>query len=149
MGLVLAGCGAPEVSACEDFIKDGLKSPSSYQRASVETNVEPTTLDGFREASGRPMTGSIYEGYYKHHKVALRNVVIKYDAQNAYGTPVREVGICAFELTDGELRKTKGELHAAVLSAIAARSFRDMANRGAFDGIEPGSLEGPKYPCCL
>lgn len=72
--VALSGCDKPEIKQCEEYIIAKLRSPSTYKRV---------------EASGLRSPGEKPERYM---------VQIKYDAANAYGTPIREVQFCAFNL---------------------------------------------------
>lgn len=95
MALVLAGCEGREIAACEDYVKDGLRSPSTYRRVSVASRDEAATAARIVELGGRQVRGG--------QSLALRMVTIEYDAQNAFGAPIRNAAQCGFVLGDGEV----------------------------------------------
>ena len=131
--LLLCSCGARDVQACEDFIRDGLRSPSTYKRMSLVSDDKQLNEEEFRELTKLPRYGT-----YTPHQ--LREVLIEYEAANAYGTPVRGTEICAFVLTDGEL-PSKAAMKADLALAKSARTLRDLQIAGA-----PSQA---KYSCCL
>lgn len=76
----LAGCSAfssPEIKDCEQELLRELRAPSTYNRIEADT----TVMD--------------------HLKPAEFWVSIKYDAANAFGTPIRGEKICRYALVDG------------------------------------------------
>ena len=76
----LAGCAAifsPEIEHCERELLRELRAPSTYNRIEADT----TVMD--------------------HLKSAEFWVSIKYDAANAFGTPIRDEKICRYALVDG------------------------------------------------
>lgn len=129
IALLLAGCEGREIAACEDYVKYGLRSPSTYGRVNVTTRDEPVTGPRIAELGGREPRGG--------QSLALRTVTIEYDAQNAFGTPIRSAAQCGFVLRDGEIAGQQ-LLNSSVRLAQAKRDTR-MLQR------EPD----PLYPCCL
>lgn len=83
----LIGCArdAPEVKACEDELLMELRSPSTYKR--VEANSYPDR--------------------YAPETPTLFNVFIRFDAANAFGTPIRSVHQCTFAVKDGRADPAK------------------------------------------
>ena len=78
MTLAISGCSdenGSAIEACRDFVKGGLRSPSTYEEVSSSVS------DG--------------EDVGQHDR---RNVFIEYDAANAFGTPVRSTQLCSFEI---------------------------------------------------
>ncbi|HEX8573999.1 MAG TPA: hypothetical protein VF759_14740, partial [Allosphingosinicella sp.] len=68
--IILCGCNPVQsqaVQACEVFIKERLRSPSTYKRISGDALGPAFENDGRR----------------------VKMVTIEYDAANAYGTPIR------------------------------------------------------------
>ena len=129
MALVLAGCEAREIAACEDYVKDGLRSLSTYRRVSVASRDEAATAARIIELGGRQLRGG--------QSLALRTVTIEYDAQNAFGTPIRNAAQCGFVLGDGEVAGQQ-LLDSKVRLANANRDGRLLQR-------EPE----PQYRCCL
>jgi hypothetical protein len=82
--VVLSGCsmagGQPEVTACEEFIKSALRSPSTFKSVSSKSS-DSKSGDG----------------------KGVREIFIEYDAANAFGTPIRGSQICTFDLVDGKV----------------------------------------------
>lgn len=127
--LALAGCEGREIAACEEFLKDGLRSPSTYRRVSLTTRDEATTAQRIVELGGRqPPAGQ---------SLALRTITIEYDANNAFGIPIRGAGQCGFLLRDGSLAGQQ-LLDSQVRLASARRDGRMLERQPE-----------PQYPCCL
>lgn len=110
------------LSVCEDVITKDLRSPSTYKR--VDTVIEP-------------------------HEIGtdVRSVHITYDAANAFGTPVRGTGGCAFEVAPdtGEF-PSKIELETQAIRAgnhILRHQLEVDAGRA-----KPDPYEG-LLTCCL
>jgi hypothetical protein len=148
--LVLVGCGQPEIDACEAYTKSGLRSPATYRKVAVKTIDESVTPEEFLKRRGDnpsdPARGLFLDGM-RHSKVGIRNVVISYDADNAYGTPVRAEAICMFELRDGKLKDDTKEIQTRVKLAETDRDFRAMARAGALPN--QGPIDAPEKACCL
>ena len=101
--LFLVGCDGPSseaIAACEVFVKERLRSPSTYERISAD------------------FSGVAFESEGKSVKL----VQLEYDAANAYGTPIRNSQNCSFEVDE------KGQFvddleHAARMSAISYSEY--------------------------
>ncbi|MEA3033983.1 MAG: hypothetical protein QOH86_1999 [Sphingomonadales bacterium] len=150
--LVLAGCGGgePEIAACEQFTKSGLRSPATYRRAEVKTVDEKVTPEELLSRRGdRPddPARQLFLDAYKGDNLGVRNVIISYDADNAYGTPIRGQQICMFQLRNGQLTDDEKALQSRVKSAEADRDFRALARSGGLPN--QGPLDVPDKPCCL
>lgn len=127
--IALSGCEGREIAACEDYLKDGLRSPSTYNRVNVSARDEPVTAARIVELGGREPRGG--------QSLALRSVTIEYDAQNAFGTPIRGALQCGFVVRDGE---------------VAGQQLMDSAVLLAKVNHQTRRLQGdpePNYPCCL
>lgn len=106
------------IAACEDTIKDRLRSPSTYQRVSVsELRRSTATLDQYmgdtvpelrdfardmeqsdpNYAKARDQLRRIFEAV-PHDFIA---VSIGYDAQNGFGVPIRSVVECSDTIQAG------------------------------------------------
>lgn len=139
---LLGGCEKTDVKACEGFIKDGLASPTSYDRVEITRWIEPISKEEINKLR-QPM------GSFERGKPSLSMVGIQYDAQNAYGTKIRQGAICAFELHDGQPDSDEVIAANARMSAREV-SLRRLIDAGAIAGTRPGSLGKPKkYDCCL
>ena len=98
--LILCGCNSAQsqaVQACEVFIKERLRSPSTYNRISGDSLGPAFESDGRR----------------------VKMVTLEYDAANAYGTPIRGSQQCIFEV-DAKGKFKEDINHAARMSAIGA-----------------------------
>lgn len=128
IGLTLAGCDAltsgeeMAARACETFITDGLRSPSTYKR--IEVANPP-------HEAGK----------------SFRYVSVTYDADNAFGTPVRGGQVCAFkvdpetgEYPDGMLMKSSAGL------ARAEQGLRE-AQKMAGQKVDEPPLG--TFDCCV
>jgi hypothetical protein len=97
---MLCSCNSAQntaVEACEIFIKERLRSPSTYQRI---------TSDGL---------GPSFESDGRRVKM----ITIEYDAANAYGTPIRGSQQCTFKV-DGKGNFVDDPKHAARMASIGA-----------------------------
>jgi hypothetical protein len=100
--VTVAGCNPAQnaaVGACETFIKERLRSPSTYKQINADY-------------SGAP---------FKSEGRDVRMVIIEYDAANAFGTPIRGSQQCVFEI-DSKGNYSEDPEHAARMSAIGAAS---------------------------
>ena len=148
--LVVAGCGQPEIKACEQYAKSGLRSPATYRRAGVRTIDERVTAEEFLTRRGdNPKDharGLFLEGL-RRSNTGIRNIVISYDADNAFGTPIRGEQICMFQLRDGKLVDDEKEIQTRIKIAEADRDFRALARSGGLPNLGPQDV--PEKPCCL
>lgn len=116
----LSGCSPNKdaaINACEIFIKERLRSPSTYKQVGVD-----------------------YSGVtFKSQGRDVRMVGIEYDAANAYGTPIRGDLQCLFEV-DSKGNYTEDPAQAASMSAIGAEEYTSCCLLGSADKT---SSEGP------
>ena len=95
--------------ACESFIKGRLRSPSTYQRAELTVSPEP---DADR----------------------TRSIFIKYDAANAFGTPIRGMQWCKFKVeADGKFPSLPELQVSLVESELSLRDAMKMAGQKVDD----------------
>ncbi len=104
--LLLSGCNwfdSAIVKECESGLLDKVRTPSGYSRISADEYSEPAT-----EATIRSFYANWWGSHYTDAKAAaesalnnpnvkdfvLKTVFIKYDAPNAFGTPVRGIVEC-------------------------------------------------------
>jgi hypothetical protein len=128
--IFLSGCNTAEdsaVRACETFIKERLRSPSTYKKIS-DDGLGPSFKSDGRD---------------------VKMVVIEYDAANAYGTPIRGTQQCLFEVDKSGKFLDQDLEHAATMASIGAESEyapccilqkRDKASTGA-DTSDVGAVE--------
>lgn len=93
--VVLSGCEKPVVKACEAYIQDGLRAPSTYKRIGIEEASVPATYEERISLGADPRLMAIA----KKHKFPvepLYALTISYDAQNAMGVPIRSKQVCMF-----------------------------------------------------
>jgi hypothetical protein len=123
---------AEEVRACETFIQERLRSPATYQRAEVTVGTdEAISEQAFNQAyvGERPdELGKILQEQVKGHALAIRRVFIRYDAANAYGTPIRSLEMCEFLVRDGAL-EGKGMLESRAKSAASSAQLRALTEQ--------------------
>lgn len=103
--VLLAGCDKADVKACEDYILDGLRSPSTYERIEVTRSESPVAPADYDRIIG-VLDGSIGAAVKKadlSEGVAVRSLYVSYDAQNAFGAPVRNIEECKFKVVGGKL----------------------------------------------
>lgn len=138
--LFLAGCGRPEVAACEQFIKSQIVSPASYQRASVETMDRDVSADEYYKAAGRQIETLPQRSreLAQEERYVIRSVVIDYDTADIDGSVVRSKDICQFRMRDGGPDIPNMDL------AIGQHEIR----RSAVALVGPPIVK-PETPCCL
>lgn len=128
VAFALAGCDAvtsgEEIAAqaCEGFIAGNLRSPSTYKRI---------------EAVGGPHDPG----------EAFRFVSITYDADNAFGTPIRGAQVCAFKV-DPKTGKfpSRVMLESSVSMAKAENTLREVQSLG---GQKPRERPVGAFDCCV
>lgn len=122
---MLAGCNPAKdeakvaaTEACEIFVKERIRSPSTYVQVSVDD-------DGviFKD-SGRD----------------VKMVIIEYDAANAFGTPVRGSQQCVFEV-DEKGNYAEDPAHAAKMSAIGSGEHTPCCLLDKDDTNSPQSVD--------
>jgi hypothetical protein len=97
--LILSGCQQnAAISACETFIKERLRAPSTYKKISDDGVSSAFEFDG----------------------KTIKMVTIEYDAANAYGTPIRESQQCTFEVDKSGSFVEKDLGHAARMASIGS-----------------------------
>jgi hypothetical protein len=152
LALTLAGCGRADVSACEEFLKDSLRSPSTYRRIGVSTYDRPINAEAraqLREEEERSARENPDWAAVRRQLDAdtpaterpvetLREVFIEYDAENAFGAPIRGAQRCGFILRNGNL-SSSSSLRTKLSLAQSGRSLRQLR----------GDNSEPAYPCCL
>ncbi len=144
--VAIAACAKPEISACEEFVKGGLRAPATYRRVSLETRDERVTWDEYLRESPSDRGNEMLKRAFDLGQ-ERRIVSLTYDAQNGFGVPVRNMTRCAFRLSEGKLANRN--LKTTVRLAIAQRELRQSVRRGELPNIPPSDrpLE-PAYPCC-
>lgn len=148
MALMLAGCGKPEVEGCEKFLKEGLKSPSSYKRVSVDAFDRPLSLSNFQNETGQRVSQFDRPLLMNNSNAKMRQVIIAYDADNSFGTAIRGTQVCAFKVfTDKSLDADKVE--AAATKASMDRSMRQLFHQGAIPRLPNDMDPHPRYECCM
>jgi hypothetical protein len=110
------GCSASNdaIEVCEEQVLQALRSPSTYKRVSAEASP--------------PLPGQ-----------SAWVVSISYDADNAFGTPVRGGYLCAFKASDDGKLPTKTEMETAAILARTAAITNPEQNPQRLD----------VFPCCL
>jgi hypothetical protein len=131
--VLISACNAlgqpEEVRACEAFIKERLRSPVTYHRAELTVGGdEPVTQAKFDEqyiGSKPGELSKLLRARVKGKQLALRNVFIHYDADNAYGTPIRGLEMCEFLVVDGRL-DSSGDLESRAKSTASNMRLREV-----------------------
>lgn len=123
--LLLAGCGRADVKACEEFVRSGLVSPSSYRLISAHGENMPLK-DPDRQS---------------------RVVTLEFDAQNRMGATIRDRAYCEFKLDLMGNVPTGNEMMLRAKFSIGQRDMADLIQRGAFG--ERNVQKDPKpITCC-
>lgn len=120
MTMISACSDAPEIAACQDFLKGGLRSPSTYSEVSVRSEDLPMPAENLARYQLADRSSP--------EKAGVRTVSIVYDAANAYGTPVRGVQTCHFLLKDREKGTLAADVEVAATIAGADRALGQRAD---------------------
>ena len=115
---------APEdgaVEVCEAYIQSMLRSPSTYQQ--ISSNV---------------VSSPMWEN--------VQSAIIEYDADNAYGTPVRGTEICEFKLDDDGAIPPKYLLDGDRQIRESENSLREIQ---LLSGEEPSDIQENIMNCCI
>lgn len=124
-GLLVSGCGRADVKACEEFVKSGLVSPSSYKL--VSAHPEDMTL--------------------KEPDRKARVITLEFDAQNVMGGTIRDRAYCEFRYDAYGNLPTDRNMLIMAKGAAARRDLIDMGKSGAFGPRE--DFKGAKpISCC-
>jgi hypothetical protein len=107
--------------ACEAYVKDGLKAPSTYSRVSASSNIESKELG---------------------------SVSIEYDAENSYGVPLRGRQSCAFKLDEEGKWPEPWAANFAAEGSVLEKHTRSINSPGNPDSdLKATGSSG--YDCCL
>ena len=105
-----SSCGmfdAKIVTACEDVIKERLRSPSNYQRVSINREEKVLTkTDYFNYLYANVASSPIREAKNQQFergelKPVTYSLTINYDAPNAYNAPIRSRSTCEYTNEQG------------------------------------------------
>lgn len=127
MALTLGGCDALTSNeehafrVCEAYVKEGLRSPSTYARIKAISDIP-------RQGSG------------------IRTVHLEYDADNAFGTPVRGYEMCAFKVNDDGDFPGKSTLELGATVAAVDRTQKEVL---ALQGKRKAGDLDQVYACCV
>lgn len=123
--LALSGCGRADVAACEEFVKSGLRSPSSYKRIAA-LHEDMTLKDPDRK---------------------VRVITLEFDADNAIGGNIRDRAYCEFQYDPYGNLPTGKEMIIRAKSLAARRDLIEMGKGGAFGHPETYKDAKP-ISCC-
>lgn len=140
--LALAACGEdPVVVGCEAFIREQLRSPSTYERIEVASDEEVLARDSIDgRASAMMPDEQIDEVLGDRESLRLAVATIEYDAANAYGTPIRDEETCFFAREEGQLFTGDQLAREGRSRALLVAYLRDF---------EPEVLDAHFPHCCL
>jgi len=106
LSVSVAGCSKvegwrhPEIAACEDFTLAKLKAPTTYKRIKASTIDEQIPLETWEafEAERLGKMAVEFRDLTKKNQAAggVRSILLEYDAENSFGTPLRGIEICKF-----------------------------------------------------
>ncbi|TGT42615.1 hypothetical protein [Mesorhizobium sp. M8A.F.Ca.ET.165.01.1.1] len=89
--------------SCESVLKERLRSPSDYKRVEITESQQPLTLDEYlkdhrvKTEDERVLYTQIYNlDAAGKDPPTMFTLYIKYDAPNAYGTPIRGISECQY-----------------------------------------------------
>ena len=103
------------IIACDEEIREDLASPSSYQRIKYQEIDERLTKEQYAAASPPPASfpSELKQLWIEAAASPVRrNILIDYEARNAFGVPVRAQHVCDYVLDDAakQIRSTDIEL---------------------------------------
>lgn len=146
---LLPGCdGREEVRACEAFVKGQLKAPSTFNQ--VEANVYTSPIDLLtlrrdyypKQLSDEDKTAL---NAARGKRLELTTVFMKYDADNSFGTPLRDMAACDFLVIDGRPTQTDERL-AEILGQNAL--LRKQIN-SSYEYYTPPPETEKGHDCCI
>ncbi len=146
LGLKVAGCNQPDVDSCEQFVKLGLKAPSTFRAMQVTMRDEKVTWAQHLREEPNDRNVEIFKRAYELGKFR-RIVTLEYEVSNAFGVPIRSSEQCAFDLRDGKVAP-RNSLMNSVKIADAQRSFRQLNSADALPNGVRLDMAEPAYPCC-
>lgn len=127
LAVALSGCDAitsneeQAFRICEAYVKESLRSPSTYNRIKAISNI--------------PSQGS-----------GIRTVHLEYDADNAFGTPVRGYEMCAFKVDDDGDFPGRSAMELGAGQAGLDRSQKRLL---VLQGKRKASDMDDVYACCV
>lgn len=99
MSLLLSGCDRG-LAICEEHIKSGLRSPSTFHRI----NYKKTVLKVRAPEPRRPAAGNTnileaaqHDAWLENPWLYVSRYVIESDADNSFGVPIRSSEVCEFD----------------------------------------------------
>lgn len=89
--------------SCENVLKERLRSPAGYQRIEITESQSPLSLEDYLKANyvkdedGRTIFTRLFNSESTaKNPPTMFTLFIKYDAPNAYGTPIRGISECKY-----------------------------------------------------
>jgi hypothetical protein len=136
-----------EVAACEAYLLETLKSPSSYKRVSFSVVDYPVTVAmllaavqptpaSLKRADVEDITTKQFKERAKNP--GIRGIALDYDADNSYGSNIRGHSACYFAMTDIKAGEAAENLESAV-------QFHSQRN----NVVSLGMASGEESLCCL
>lgn len=90
-------------AACEEALKDTLRSPTSYRRISLMSSERPISMDEYLADERSPIVKELLK---KSGGNPVRSVaIIEYDASNAFGAMLRGTAECSYDSLNGDISK--------------------------------------------
>lgn len=108
----IGGCNSSEsklVGVCEEVLKLRLLAPAGYKRVEIEESEEPLSRADYKRYLAGDEYGPLIQGArmkdFDRGRVKPRmfEVLITYDAPNAYGTPIRGTSRCQYPTDDEDV----------------------------------------------
>lgn len=138
------------VVGCEEYVKDGLKAPSTYKRIGARDTAAPVSATDLKKLGVEMRSDPTWQTNYWLHTVS-----ITYDAENSFGVPVRSGEVCTLMEIGAEpdrSRPTKADqalVNISVSGAKIRRILRQQVEAGALDNSDGHIEMDPRHPCCL
>jgi hypothetical protein len=99
------------LKACEEVIKDTLRSPSTYRRIQATETSEKISVDEYFNGEGRYVSDADRALQKQFHDHAVRSkALFEYDAANLYGTPLRLTSTCTYVSFDGDTSRANASV---------------------------------------
>jgi hypothetical protein len=153
-GFALTSCdyfrGSEEVRACRVFTKDQLRSPATYREVranTLDSLISEADLRTRYLADPNDEVDRMVMAMARGHQLQIRSVILEYDADNAYGTPIRGLGGCDFLLIDGRIWGS-GSLESQAATTASMVKLHDLTSQLGDHGLEEDTARHGTGPAC-
>lgn len=90
----MLGACDPGLNVCEEHIKSGLRSPSTYQRVGFVRVADSYPIPKPKVERGNPFTQNEIKRWEEKPRAEIWRYTVDYDAANAFGVLIRGKEVC-------------------------------------------------------